>query len=91
MGRATLLVLASICLVLVAHGQEVTQCDDVKCPWMEEQICPGEFIPQEPSIGRCCSTCVVTVEGGQSCTSAHPGFQIDCRNPYNCQDGVCSE
>jgi hypothetical protein len=66
MGRATLLVLTFTCLVLATRGQEVSDCEDVKCAWMEEKICPGEFLPQEPSEGRCCSICVVTVGESKS-------------------------
>ncbi|PNF38218.1 hypothetical protein B7P43_G13368 [Cryptotermes secundus] len=91
MDRATLLFLIFACLTLATHGNNVTDCHAVKCAWMEEKICPGEFFQKEPSIGKCCPFCLVIVEGGHSCISTHPGFHIVCRNPYNCHDGVCSK
>lgn len=61
MDRATLLFLIFACLTLATHGNNVTDCHAVKCAWMEEKICPGEFFQKEPSIGKCCPFCLVIV------------------------------
>jgi hypothetical protein len=62
MDRASLLFLLTFaCLALATQGKNVTDCHAVKCAWMEEKICPGEFFPKESVIGKCCAFCVVTV------------------------------
>jgi hypothetical protein len=62
MGRAVLLALAITFLMVAVQGQQnVTECHDAVCAWMDEKICPGEFFPKEPSVGRCCAYCLVIV------------------------------
>jgi hypothetical protein len=62
MGCAALLALAIAFLMVEIQGQQdVTECLDEVCAWMDEEICPGKFFPAEPSVGRCCAFCVVIV------------------------------
>jgi hypothetical protein len=68
MGRATLLAITITCLIMAIHGQQdVTDCQSEECAWMDEEICPGKFFPEEPSAGRCCASCLVIV--GESLSS----------------------
>jgi hypothetical protein len=62
MDRSSLLFLLIFAyLTLETRGENVTDCHSVNCAWMEEKICPGEFFPNEPSVGECCAFCLVTV------------------------------
>jgi hypothetical protein len=96
MDRATLLFLFLACLTLATNGNNVTDCHAVKCAWMEEKICPGEFFPKEPSIGKCCAFCLVIV--GEStlhitfCQPETPGsnltliYRLSINDLYNFGD-----
>jgi len=60
MGRAALLALGITCIMVAVYGQQdVAECLSAECAWMDEQICPGTFFPEEPSAGRCCASCLV--------------------------------
>ncbi|KDR17340.1 hypothetical protein L798_08540 [Zootermopsis nevadensis] len=92
MDRTVFLLLSALLYVILATKETAqTDCQVVRCAGVEEGMCPGKYTPADPSVGKCCSSCLVFKELGESCVSNNFAMQFLCQSPYVCKNDVCSE
>ena len=68
MSRVTFCLLSACFLVILACQCDATiDCNAVRCAWVAEKNCPGNYTKADPDKGICCPICIVTK--GEFCAS----------------------